>query len=253
MNTVRISQLSLLLASCLLVSACDDDDPAGLSGVGTVVIQFENVVDGAAVGMNTASHTNAAGNSYTITKLEYVVSDLVLSGTAPSVSAMGPHYADEGAPATMSLTIADVPAGEYDALDFVWGLAGATNTTGAFPDLDANGMAWPAMMGGGYHYMRNEGTFTATGGGTSNFTTHTGPTMGNDYSFAVMLGLPATVRLNGGETATITVQMDVNEWYTDPNNYDFNDYGVIMPDMAAQMTLRANGASVWSAVSATVN
>ena len=247
MTRIRAALAALLIP--LALTACDDDDPTGLSGFGTVVIQFDNVVDGAAVVMNSGSYMNAAGNSYTISKLEYVVSDFNLSGTGGNFELLGAHYRDESDASTATLTLTDVPAGEYTALDFVWGLEGSKNTTGSYPELDADGMAWPAMMGGGYHYMRHEGAFDLSGGGTGNFTTHLGPSMMNDYSFPVMLSLPSTLSLNGGETRTIVVNMDVNQWYTGSADYDFNDYGLIMGNTAAQTMLQANGATVWSAAS----
>lgn len=248
----RLSPVFVFFAVLPFLAGCGDD-PAGLEGFGTVIIQFDNVVDGTPVAMNTGTYTNAAGNEYSISKLEYTVSGFALTGASASFDEDVVHYRDEGDAGTATLTITDVPAGEYDGLDFIWGIAAATNTAGSHPDLDAAGMAWPAMMGGGYHYMRHEGAFTPTGGGTANFTTHLGPSMGNDYSFAVMLDLPSAIRLDGGETAVIVVEMDVNQWYTSPNSYDFNDYGAIMGNTAAQTLLQANGASVWAAASAAVN
>ena len=41
-------------------------------------------------------------------------------------------------------------------------------------------MAWPVPMGGGYHYMKLEGDFNDS---LSGYGTHTGGTMGMDYSF----------------------------------------------------------------------
>lgn len=252
MRLTRSMGLVLALLTPLAFSACGDD-PVGLTGFGTVVIQFDNVVGGTPVAMNTGTYMNAAGNSYTISRLEYVVSAFMLGGADGDFGVDGHHYRDESDATTMTLTLTDVPAGEYSSLDFVWGLAGPGNVAGAFPDLDADGMAWPAMMGGGYHYMRHEGSFTPTGGGTGNYTTHLGPSMMTDYSRPVMLTLPSTLRIDGGETHTITLEMDVNEWYTGPNAYDFNDYGLIMGNAAAQTMLRENGASVWSAASVASN
>ena len=248
----RLRHLPIIMMGVVLTSACDDD-PVGLEGFGTVVIQFDNVVAGAAVAMNTGNYTNAAGNDYTISKLEYTLSNFLLSGIDGNFELVTTHYRDQDDATTATLTLTDVPAGEYDGLDFLWGVPAASNMAGSYPDLDANGMAWPMMMGGGYHYMRHEGAFTPTGGGTANFTTHLGPTMGNDFTFPVMLDLPSAIRLNGGETATIVVNMDANEWYTGSTTYDFNDYGLIMGNMGAQMALQANGVSVFSAASATVN
>lgn len=243
----RLRPLLTLLLLPLVATACDD--PVDLSGFGTVVIQFDNVVAGAPVAMNSGSYTNAAGNDYTITKLEYVVSDFALGGADGDFELMEAHYRDQTDGATATLTLTDVPAGEYTTLDFMWGIEGSKNMPGTYPELDADGMAWPQMMGGGYHYMRHEGSFDLNGGGTGNYTTHLGPSMMNDYSFQVMLNLPSTLRLNGGETRTIVVNMDVNEWYTGSADYDFNDYGLIMGNTAAQAILQANGSTVWSAAS----
>jgi len=251
MLTTRPTRILPLLAAFAL-SACGDD-PTELEGFGTVVIQFDHVVDGAALAMNTGTYTNAMGNSYSVSKLEYVMSDFTLSRSDGDFEMTGQHYRDATDATTATLTLSDVPAGQYTTLTFVFGVPASVNTTGSLPDLDAAGMAWPAMMGGGYHYMRNEGAYTPTGGGTANFTTHTGPTMGADYTFTVTLTLPSALTLDDGESYTVNVEMDVNEWYTAPNDWDFNDYGLIMGNADAQTLLRANGASVWSAASVSAN
>ncbi len=251
---MRSSRTTRTFAAILMSTAalaCSDDDATGPdgSGVGTVILQFDHVVAGTPLQMNTGTYTNAAGNEYSVTKLEYTMSDFTLQGSGGSASFDGVHYRDASDGTTATLTMTDVPAGTYTSLQFTHGIAGSDNTAGAFPDLDNAGMAWPAMMGGGYHYMRNEGTFAMEGGGTGNFTTHTGPSGGNDFSFPVSLTLPAALDLSDGATVTIHVQMDVNEWYVNPNMWDFNDYGLIMGNQTAQTALKANGASVWSIAS----
>jgi len=242
--------LALVCVLALALAGCDDE--TGPTGPGTVVIQFDNVVDGAPLQMNQQIYTNAAGNSYSVTKLEYVASRFnlhapsspVASFRAEDFSVAAPHYRTEANAATRTLTFADVPAGTYDALEFTFGLIGSDNVSGAFPDLDAASMQWPTQMGGGYHYMRFEGNFSDTLGGTAGFTTHTGPSMGNDYSFGVSLG--ASIVVSSGETTTIVLNMNVNNWYTNPTTYDLNDYGAIMGNPGAQGILKSNGADVFS-------
>lgn len=247
-RTVRTLATPLIIVT---VAACSGDDGTGPEepGFGTVVIQLDHAVAGSALQMHTGTYTNAAGNQYSVSKLEYTVSAFTLQGGAGSAEHASVHYRDADDASTATLTLEDVPSGAYSTLSFTHGIAAAANAAGAFPDLDNQGMAWPAMMGGGYHYMRNEGTFTTNTGEVGNFTTHTGPTMGNDFSFPVSLSLPSGFEVPKGGTVTIHVQMDVNEWYTNPNTWDFNDYGLIMGNMAAQNTLKSNGASVWSIAS----
>jgi hypothetical protein len=203
------------------------------------------MVDGGPHQMNTGQYTNAAGNVYSTSKLEYVVSDVMLSGPAGTVQLADVHYVDAGQPGTMSLTVSDVPAGQYTTLSFVHGVPGAENVAGAFPDLDNIGMAWPAMLGGGYHYMRHEGSFTRDDGEPGNFTTHTGPSMGNDFSIAFSMNL-GSFEVPSEGSATVELAMDVNRWYTGGADWDFNDYGLIMANTAAQTALRGNGSDVWS-------
>jgi hypothetical protein len=264
MPTLRpLARLTALLA-LLSLSACDTKDSATDPGpgTGTIILQLDHVVGADALELGTGNYVNAAGNAYTVSNLEYVVSDFVLeievAGSAPGdYEWTGVHYRSEADPATRTLTFEDVPAGDYGDLRFVHGIVAARNTTGAFPELDTLGMAWPAMQGGGYHYMRHEGAFTPTGGGTANFTTHTGPTAGLDYSVPVTLVLDTAAparhgfQVAGGDTITVRLEMDVNQWYTVPNDYDFNDYAAIMGNSGAQGLLQANGATVWSVAEVT--
>ncbi|MBZ0267128.1 hypothetical protein K8I85_03150 [bacterium] len=247
---MKMTPVALLLAAALTAGGCGDDESTAPTGPGTVVIQFDEVAGSDALVLNTGQYTNAVGNEYSVSKLEYVVSAFSFPAAVARLRADGDftstalHYRTMEDAATASLTFADVPSGSYTGMGFTFGIDGADNATGTHPDLDLDGMAWPAMMGGGYHYMRHEGNFTDSTMATSAFTTHLGPSMGNDYSFEVSLAHDFTV--SPGETTTLTVRMDVNEWYVNPNMYDFNDHGPIMGDPAAQTTLQANGASVFS-------
>jgi hypothetical protein len=237
-------RLALPVALLLpLLGGCSDS--TGPGGTGTVVLRLDNVVSGEPLALNTGTYTNAAGNAYTVSKLEYTVSDFELVGPGGTASHADPYYRDASDPGTRDLVLVDVPAGQYRTLRFRHGIPADMNQAGAFPALDNAGMAWPAAMGGGYHYMRHEGAYTPTGGGVANFTTHTGPSMGMDFSVPVDLTLPSIVNVADGETVTLELEMDVNAWY-DGTMYDFNDYGMIMGDPAAQTLLQGNGDDVWS-------
>lgn len=132
-----------------------------------------------------------------------------------------------------------MPAGTYTSLVFRFGVSGDV----PFGDLptqdDYNNMEWPAVMGGGYHYMRLEGLY----GDNQPLLSHTGPAGGGDYSFVVEL--PVVVEIDG-QDLEIQVLMDLNEWFEDPFAYDFAGTGMIMGNADAQLTHQENGATVFS-------
>jgi hypothetical protein len=141
------------------------------------------------------------------------------------------------------------------------------------PNEFHNEMFWPPAMGGdkgiGYHYMKLEGNFEDTpGGSTSGYTTHIGarwlvdgnPMTGVEdplpfhHFFRVYLPFPA--RAVDGNTLAVTIEVDINRWYTDPapgdafdSEYDWHDLmaQMIMANLAAQEKLMINGPACFSA------
>ena len=231
----------LILAACCFLLACGDSD----DDQGEVTVLFNHTVAGADLKHEDILYTNAAGNEYGVTRLEYIVSDIALeTAGGKRVELAEFHYRNAFVSATRSVA-AKVPGGQYAALHFTFGIDGAKNETGALPSVDHfNNMAWPTPMGGGYHYMRLEGLFR-TDDGEGAFLTHTGPAGGEDFSFAVSLPLFLTV---SGDEWAIAVIMDLNEWYDEPSLYDFSGRGGIMGNADAQLILQGNGATVFSQV-----
>jgi hypothetical protein len=244
--------VALPLGAGLVASGCSDDSTAPEDPpVGTVVVQFDHVATGLSgsgpLAFDQMIYRNAAGNDFSVTKLQYLVSrfrlepEASLRATAEYESDVV-HFRDGRDDATRTVTFTDVPGGDYDHLSFVFGLTNDDNVTGAYPDYDA-AMNWPMGMGG-YHYMKCEGMW---GNGPSNFATHTGRSMdAKDRSFEVSLDLNAVPLRHGftlaeGETKTIRVAMNLNQWYQDPNVYDFVDYGMIMGNPVAQELIHENG------------
>ena len=233
--------LSLLIAFFFVGCDSSDDDEAP----GTVTVQMTHTVGNEVLVFNDQRFTNAAGNNYSVTLLEYIITDVALrTAGGSSVSISDVEYVNAEDAATQSFSMANVPGDTYTGITFTFGIDGPENTTGALPSTaEFNNMAWPAQMGGGYHYMRLEG-FYAGATGQVGFPVHTGPTMGNDFSIDV--ALPGTIVVDGGETE-VELVMDINEWFANPDIYDFRDFqGMIMGNATAQALLQANGADVFS-------
>lgn len=256
------------LASALTlgVVACGSSDPsppspdasvadapsADAPPAASVAIAFEHTVGGAPLALGTATpYTNAAGNSFGVTRLSYFVSGVTVrlrdgrSSTAP-----GARYIDAATPATLRFALPGAaPVGELASITFVMGLPPELNISGAFSSSPESLMEWPEMMGGGYHHMKFEGRYINRAGEPFNFMAHSGGLNRADYSFAVTLD--ASGRSITAAGASFTVRMDVAGWFSRPNTWDLNDYfnathRGIMGDAAAQASLRENGASVFS-------
>lgn len=246
--------LAALAVTALASAACvegaeGEGEGEGEPGQASASLRFAHTVDGAALALGTDTpHTNAAGNQFGVTRLSYFVSDVMVTlADGATLAAPGGHYLDHDTPETLALPLdGEVPAGALVSVAFVMGLPPALNESGAFPSAPASLMEWPESMGGGYHFMKSEGKFIADDGATESYATHSGALGGVDYSFAVTLDASALALDEGA--STIDVEMHVDEWYTNPTDWDFNDYfpGGIMMNADAQAILKANGADVFA-------
>jgi hypothetical protein len=77
-----------------------------------------------------------------------------------------------------------------------------------------------------------------------NYQTHTGPTDGNDNSFEVTL-TDSQFNCNC-EEVTIDINMNINNWYANPNTIDLNDMTMIMGNEQKQVLLKQNGSDVFT-------
>jgi len=273
----RFAAISLMIASLLFAVSCSEEDgtvtPAPL---GTVTFNVDNNVDGVPVNYNQLLYTNARGTLYSISKLEYLISDVLLHTTSGEIYGMdGVHFRDEADAGTRSFSIGDVPAGTYNMISFTFGLDQFKNVRDLYLNEPWHGeMQWPGPMGYdqglGYHYMKIEGNFEDTpGGSTSGYTTHTGARMCNGpcgpagtvvdpvpihHFFRV--SLPVAPTAIDGNHWTVTISVNVNGWYQDhtpldglDTEYDWHDLGaqMIMANTAAQDVLETNGPGCFSA------
>ncbi len=220
----------------------------------SIVFKFEHVVGSDDLEYDTMKFTNAAGNLYEVENMKYIVSDFVLHTSSGMVELEDEHYIDAADPTTHTYDPGeDIETGSYTSVSFTFGIDSIENTAGKFSNAPESNMAWPAMMGTGYHYMKLEGKYDSAGT-TKNYNIHLGPSnggagmgvVGNDYSVDITLSNSSFTATDHGEIEVI-IKVDINEWFKSPNIYDFNTYGeIIMPNQVAQEVLQENGASVFS-------
>ncbi len=244
----------------------DDDDPMtpddGPGATGSATVRIVHEVDGTGFALNTP-YTNATGNTYSVANLEYVLSRVTFTSTAArAFESDAAFYVSADDTDTHTLVFDEVPAGDYTAVSFTFGLDETMNrdpdqggTLPRTPEWEA--MRWPATWGGGYHYMKLEGTFETDDAATESFAMHTGrrnatsdPTFGTDpapipHFFTVTV--PGSAFTVEDDTDTdVSITMNLNGWFEDPYAYDLDMYSLmIMMNTAAQNILEGNGPSVF--------
>ena len=222
-----------ILGCSLIFTACKKDNPISTN----LTINFTQTVDGVDLTTNTMIYTNAAGEDYSIQTLKYLISDITLHADDGNTLLLDEvHFIDISDASTFRFTYQDVPNNSYTAISFDMGLDSTKNSSNFYVNEDFHAtMAWPEPMGGGYHYMKLEGAYIND---STFYNTHTGGTMGGDYSFNNSSSISLNVNDDMGDV-TIDINMEINNWYRTPNT--INLAGAIMMDMMKQMQLKQNG------------
>ena len=227
---------------------------------GHLQIHFATEVDGTPVQYDVLDYVNDAGNHYEVNEVRYFISRVVLTqadGTQVTLAdGKGIHYYDSDISSTHNWPVSDeLPVGKYESISFVFGLDETQNVTGYFVNPPETNMAWPDPIGGGYHYMQINGKWLSNRSNLTPFCLHTG--IGQTYQdneltgfvqnfFTVTLPL-SSFEVKDSEVSKLTLTMNVNNWFREPNVYDFNEWGgAIMQNQAAQEVLKENGKNVFS-------
>ena len=239
--------LGILVVTSLFNSCKKDDD--GNENHVHLTFNFAHKVTGQNVEFDSIQFTNAAGNPFSIEVLKYFVSDVMLHKTAGSAVMIDEeHYVDARDQSTTSWTLdEDIEAGDYDHIMFTFGFDSAKNKIGLFNNPPEITMEWPVPLGPGYHYMKMEGKYDSSGV-IKNYNTHTGQSNGNPYFVTVTL--PASDFVVSDKDLEVNIVMNIENWYQNPNLYDFNTFGsAMMANETAQQLLMENGADVFTLTS----
>jgi len=254
-----IQKIALLSALAITFLSCSSDDEGGTPTLqnATLSINFSQNFDGDEItntDFDNLQYVNEHGETLSLSKLVYLVSDFKFVATDGTVfQAENYNLIDvrnnDGLSFSPDVTL---PEGTY-TVSFTFGFNDEDNA-GNYPDLNSADGGWnvPDPLGGGYHYMRMEGRYTAAGSTDEvNYQYHTiranrhstlppGPDTlieTTDTSFEVSLG---EITIEG--TTDIEVAMDVAEWFKNPNTWDLTElYTVLMPNYDAQILMSENG------------
>lgn len=230
-----------VLAMFVAASACrkeGDDPPGPTPPVAHGILRVEHHVDGAALQMDTLLYVNEAGNQYDVSRLDYYLNEIRLLGTngTPDHTIPGPFLVmrdDEFA-------LDQWPAGDYSGMSLLLGLSASINVTGGLPNTVENlNMAWPDVMGGGYHFMKFEGHFLS-GGVPDGYAVH----LGTNACLPVC-GYVAPFTL-GADPGSLVLRFDLNEVFRTPHTYDLDSGYYTMGDSVLMLRIAENCADAFT-------
>ena len=245
MRKITLLIFSIILLNCNGLQDLEESN---------VTIEFTHNWDGDLVNNSTFDDFNyrtANGENVSIDRLRYVVSQLQFVGNT-GVNFLPKTYqlVDVGNSSGLSLNIQDIIPGTYE-INFRFGFSNADNQDGVYQDLNSASFNVPNQLGGGYHYMQMDGKYKDPKQNDFNYNFHViraantsniGSPQLVDTSFEVNLG-SVTIR----NDATIEIQMNIAEWFKNPNQWDLNSLDTnLMSNFGAQLQMSANGKSVFS-------
>ena len=259
-----MKKIILLILGCSLIFSACKKDTSNTQLTTNLTINFTQTVDGVDLITNTMIGW-AFGINYDVQTLKYLISNITLHADDGNTLLLDEvHFIDISDVSTFSFIYQDVPNNRYTSISFDMGLDSTKNISNFYVNEDFHStMFWPEPMGGGYHYMKLEGAYTNNPPSSAStfYNTHTGGTMGADYSFynhlpqsITTIGDPPNSLININDEVgdvSIDINMEINNWYQTPNDITFSSYWFIdmagdtisgiMGNMQKQMQLQANG------------
>lgn len=152
------------------------------AGNGTIRIEFENYIGDQRLQLNTGTYTNAAGESFGVTLLNYYISNIQLSrpdGSLYVVPRDSSYFLIKAENPDQRITLQGIPAGTYTGISFTLGIdsvkctAPVAERTGSLdPAGAAAGMYWG--WNSGYIFVKMEGPAAVATSGDKKFRYHIG-------------------------------------------------------------------------------
>ncbi|MDD5569754.1 MAG: hypothetical protein PHD97_01205 [Bacteroidales bacterium] len=250
--------ISLILL-LFIYASCHKEKPIPTPENGKIVLKFAHYINGQLMEKDTLKYVNAAANTYEVDELKYFISELTLyknDGTKKIINDwVEIFYVDIDISSTLTWNVYDdIPAGDYDSINFVFGITQEKNKSFMFVNPPESNMAWPEILGGGYHYMMLNGKWKDASLNIQNFRCHLGigkDTTGGNTTFIqnyFKVSIPnSSFSISKNQTKEIQIIMNVEKWFEGVYIFDWNYYGGdIMENQEAMNKIAQNGKNAFS-------
>lgn len=227
MKTLQL--VYLFIAGMALTSACQKNmTPAGSTGI--LKITFINTVKGNPAGLGSTVHTNPFGETYTITKFKYYVSNVraLFSGMASAAENESYHLIDQNNSTSLSFSF-PAKVNSYNVLEFLLGVDSIRNVSGAQTGaLDPlNDMFW--TWNSGYIMAKMEAISPQSNQVNNKVEYHIGGFSGSNSSLKnITLPMPglSVINIREGKTTEVVIEADIDKWWQVPADIKIADLPV---------------------------
>ncbi|MDP1725706.1 MAG: hypothetical protein Q8M15_02905 [Bacteroidota bacterium] len=219
---MKKSVLLALLIPLLLNYSCKKDPPEQVPvSQGSLIVNIDYRVDGKPVYFDSLLYNNAAGNLYSVSRLEYYLSGFVIENENGEL-VVSDRVFYENARLPLNVSVNQLKPGNYKSVQFNVGLDALHNKSNALEPTPENiNMIWPDEMGGGYHFTKFEGRYLKPDLTHSGFAMH----IGTDKMLVQHNKLTVSLTISESTPDTLYLTMNLNEWFTNPNQYNLLIHG----------------------------
>ncbi len=230
-NTVVIS----LLALSAVFATCKKEDPKPEPETpveevpaATMKLNFEHRVGSDLLEFD-ETYVNAKGDSFTVNKFIYYISNVVFHKSDNSTYTVPESYylVDHQKNDSKTITISNIPPGTYKGVSFMLGVDSLRNVSGVQSGALAvsNNMFW--TWSSGYIFLKLEGSAPKSPNG--NLTYHIGGFKGENNALRTFnFSFGDNIGLNNKEVATLLMSVDIAEMFKTPTVIDFSTFSFQM-------------------------
>jgi len=219
MKKIQSAGITFLAILSLLSNSCQKGiDPIK---TGTVKITFTNTVKGQPLVLNSGVYTNPFGESYTVSKFKYYISNIGLNSSYDFYNEPESYHLVDAASSSSRSFSFTAKANPYGSLALTIGVDSLRNVSGAQTGaLDpTNDMFWTWSTG--YIMAKFEGNSPASSQVNNKVEYHIGGFSGpNSVLQKLTIPFPPGKSLNvrEGKTSEILITADLDKWWQNPNN-----------------------------------
>ncbi|MBK9282991.1 MAG: hypothetical protein IPM51_01580 [Sphingobacteriaceae bacterium] len=197
-----------------------------------------------AVIWDSLNYTNAAGNKFSVSTANFFISGIVLKSATKTYASNKVFYIDAKVSSKAHFWLDSIPPNDYTEISFYLGLDKNTNKSNSLPaTVDNSNMAWPDLMGGGYHFLKLEGTYLDSANVTKGYAIHLGR---NENLVSAKITQNLHQQYWNHE---YKISFNVNEVFTNPTIYDLNfEKNYTMSDSLAMLKIKNNMNDVFTII-----
>jgi len=194
----------------LFILSCKDDDIKKLK---RIRVDMEYTFGNEVFEPDSLRYEILSGDSVSVTRMEYYISNIEFYKNGVWKGSDAYFYMNALDPKGFSIE-ADVNS--CDSIRLILGLTPENNKTSALKPLPENvKMAWPDVMGGGYHFLKLEGHFLDKNREYKGYALH----MGTNATARTHV-MPLDAELTEDEQE-LKLAMDIGSWFQSPYTFDF--------------------------------